>query len=208
MKLLSTKQAYSKAFKTFKLTEEWNKIFGDPERSGGWIIYAKDKHGKTTLALLIANLLSGHEKVLYMSAEEGISKNLIETSQRVGIKDGDKKIKWLGYTSYEELTVHLEKRTCPKVVIIDNWTVYNDEMTKKDVLDLQEKYKNKLFIFLAHEDRKEPDGAKAKLWKKLSQIIIRVEGLKAFVSGRCPGGTITINEEKSQIYWGTEITQP
>jgi len=64
------------------------------------------------------------------------------------------------------------------------------------------KHPNKLFVFIAHQDRKQPDGSVAKLIKKLAKIIIRVEGLSCFISGRCPGGILQIDEEKSKLYHG------
>ena len=60
-------------------------------------------------------------------------------------------------------------------------------------------------VLLAHMEKNEPYTATAKLAKKLAKIIIRVDGLTAFVSGRCPGGIITINEQTAQLYHGSKI---
>jgi len=60
-------------------------------------------------------------------------------------------------------------------------------------------------IFLAHEEKREPYTATAKLCKKLAKIIVHIEGLTAFISGRCPGGTITINEQTAMLYHGSQI---
>lgn len=207
MRLISIKQAYSKKFQTFDLDDDWREIFGNPEKNGAWLVYGRDKHGKTTLTLMLAKMLSDFEKVTCCFAEEGISKNIIETAKRVGIDDTNKNIKLSGYETFEELDARLSKRESSRITIVDNITVYNDEVTKKQLLEFIRKHEKKLIIFLAHEERKEPQGALAKLWKKLSKIILHVEGLKAFVSGRCPGGTIIINEEKSQTYWGTETPE-
>lgn len=204
MRLISIKQAYNKKFQTFEFDDEWKEIFGNPEKNGAWLVYGRDKHGKTTFTLMLAKMLSKFEKVNCFFIEEGISKNIIDTAKRVGIDDTNKRIKLSGYESFEELSERLSKRESARIVIIDNMTVYSDEVTKKQLIALLRRYEKKLIIFLAHEDRKEPQGSLAVLWKKLSKIIVRVEGLKAFVSGRCPGGEITINEEKSQTYWGTE----
>lgn len=207
MRLLSIKQAYSKQFKTLDLDDEWKSIFGEVEKTGRWIVYGKEKHGKTITAFMLAKMLSEHGKVACVLAEEGLSKNVIETMHRVGISDSNRRIGVTGYESFEDLEKRIAKRQSAWCWIVDNITVYKDEASKKQLLEFYRKFEHdKLIIFLAHEERKEPEGAIARLWKKLSQIIIRVEGLVAEVSGRCPGGQIIINEEKANIYWGTEKT--
>jgi hypothetical protein len=57
-------------------------------------------------------------------------------------------------------------------------------------------------VVIAHEERKEPYTAAAKLAKKLAKIVVRVEGLTAFISGRCPGGVIAVDELKSEMFHG------
>jgi hypothetical protein len=74
-------------------------------------------------------------------------------------------------------------------------------------MDLLNEHPKKLFIFLAHEQNGNPHTAAAVLCKMLAKIIIRVEGLACHVSGRCPGGTLIIDEEKALIYHGTQIFQ-
>lgn len=207
MKLISIKQAYSKTFKTLDLDDDWISIFGEVEKTGRWTIYGREKHGKTITMFMLAKMLSTHGKIACVLAEEGISKNVIDTMKRTGIDDRNRQIGVTGYESWEELEKRIAKRQSAWCWIIDNITVYKDEASKKQLLEMARKFENdKLIIFLAHEERKEPEGAIARLWKKLSQIIIRVEGLVAEVSGRCPGGQIIINEEKANIYWGTEKT--
>jgi len=61
----------------------------------------------------------------------------------------------------------------------------------------------KLIICLAHEERKEPYPAVARMAKKLSKVYVQVRGLKAFVTSRfSTGGELVINDEMSEIYWG------
>ena len=72
--------------------------------------------------------------------------------------------------------------------------------------EIQLKYDDKLFIFLAHEDRGEPYTAPARFAKKMAKIIMYVEGLRVVVSGRAPGGQFNIDEQKSKLYHG-EITE-
>jgi len=64
---------------------------------------------------------------------------------------------------------------------------------------------DKLFIFIAHEDRGEPYTATAKMIKRLADRIVRVQGLVATVGGRTKGGQFIIDQEKAMIIHGSNI---
>lgn len=207
MRTISVKQAYSKKFKTFDFDGIWKDVMDNPETSGGWIIHGDEKQGKSTFALMLANYLTRFEKVLYISAEEGVSKHFIGVMRRLGIKDKNKRFKLHEYEEWSEIEKRLKMRTCPKIVFIDNITVYRDEMTKTDLKNILQEHQNKLIVFVSHEERGKPDTAQGRYWRKLSKIIVRVLGLKAFVTGRCTGGNLIIDEERALLYHGTEITE-
>ena len=48
----------------------WADAFGKRDFGGAWLVYGREKHGKTTFALMFARVLSHKEPVLYISAEE------------------------------------------------------------------------------------------------------------------------------------------
>lgn len=205
---ISVKTLLEKKYKTFEFKGEYEPYLGTPEKGGCWIIYGPEKNGKTLLALKMAKYLSEYDKVRYVSAEEGTGKEFQENAARAGL---DEKVTNLIFTDYEpleELEIVLQNRKGPKVVFIDNITVYNDELKNGELRRLLKKYEHITFIFLAHEEKKEPYTATAKLCKKLAKIIIRIEGLTAFISGRVPGGNYQILETKSDLYHGTQIKQP
>lgn len=204
MRTLSIKQAYAKKFKTFAFDGIWKPVFGDPETTGAWIVQGDEKHGKSTFALILANYLTQFGKVLYISAEEGVSKHFVETMQRLGLSDTNRKFQIGEYEPWEVIEKRLAKRQCQKIVFIDNMTAYRDETTKSMFQQLLRKHTDKLIILVSHEERGLPDTAQGKLWRKLSKIIVRVEGMKAFVEGRCPKGTLLIDEEKALLYHGTK----
>ncbi|MFC3159011.1 hypothetical protein SAMN05443633_107168 [Chryseobacterium arachidis] len=203
MKSISVKQALSIVFKQFEFKDLWLKAFGQPETTGFWYLGGAEKNGKTTFAMMLAKYLASFGKVLYVSAEEGFSKDIISAMVFAGLSDTEKNFKLLDYMPWEELVQKFESRKCPKIIFIDNTTVYRDEITRKMVLELKEKHKNKLIIFVSHEEKGLPDSALGTVWRKLSKIIVQAEGLRAIISGRCPGGTLNINEEKANLYWGT-----
>lgn len=183
----------------------WADAMGQPEHNGCWIIYGIDKNGKTTFALQLANYLTTFDKVLYVSAEEGISMAFRDSCTRVGIDASNRKLTVLDYITIEELDEKLSKRKSARVVFLDNATIYADEMKGGIFRQLLAKYPTKLFVVLAHEERGDPYTAFAKLVKKLAKVIVRVKGLACQVSGRCPGGIIMIEENTATLYWGMQI---
>lgn len=205
MRTLSVKQAYSKKFKTFEFDGIWQEVMDNPETTGGWIIHGDEKQGKSTFALMLANYLSQFEKVLYISAEEGVSKHFTEMMQRMGITDTNKRFKLVEYQEWEDLEERFKKRQCEKIIFIDNITVYRDEITKATLKKLLKEHSNKLIIFISHEERKLPDTAQGQYWRKMSKIIIRVVGMNAQVGGRCTGGNLVIDEERAMLYHNSNI---
>lgn len=170
---------------------------------GCWLIYGAEKNGKTWVALRIAKELARHERVVYISAEEGLEDSFKAAVIRAGLTAADK----INTEEYINIDKIVEKYKWPKaanVIILDNLTVYTDEMKpselKKKLID---KLPNKLIILIAHEERREAFPALARMAKKIASVVINVRGLKAFIISRfATGGEIIIDEEKSTLYWG------
>lgn len=200
---LSVKNLYDKKFKIFNFKGIWLKIFGTPTTAGIWLIYGKEKNGKTWAALLIADYLSQFCKVLYVSAEEGMDMEFQQACKRAKI-DKSSNIVFIEYEPIEELYDRLRKQKAPKVVILDNLTIYNEELKATGIKRLKQDFPNTLFICVAHEERNKPYTAAATMASKLAKVIIRVSGLSLLVGGRVPGGTINIDEEKAQLFHGHE----
>lgn len=181
-------------------------VIGNAERKGCWIIYGCEKNGKTWFTLKLAKEIAKHERVAYISAEEGLDDSFTDAIRRAGITTSDD-ILWDEYLSVDEIIEKFQKQRSANIIVIDNLTMYSDELkpteVKKRLLDA---LPNKLIIFVAHEERKEAYPAIARMAKKLAKVIFHVEGLKAFVTSRfSPGGEITIDKEKSEIYHGSNI---
>lgn len=201
---LTIKNIYDKKYKTIALQGEWKKAMGEPEHNGIWLLYGKDKNGKTWFALKLADELSKEERVLYISAEEGIAKAFRDTCLRVGLDSGNRRIHAIDYEPIEDLQERLSRRRCERIIFIDNLTIYKDDLKGNGLYKLMQSHPEKLFILLAHEERNEPYTAVAKLAHKLAKIIIHTKGLACQVYGRCPGGVLNIDESKSMLYWGTQ----
>jgi predicted ATP-dependent serine protease len=201
---------YSKKFECIDwCSAEFAEAFNDVEASGCWLIWGQEKNGKTRFALMLANeLTKTARRVLYISAEEGISRAFVKNCKISGIETGNKRLQFETYISYDELLAKLNKQRSPDVVIIDNCTIYNDEITKKELKQILSKYKHKIFVFVAHEERNEPYTALARMCKKLANVIVYVEGLACMVNGRVKSSNLIIDENIARIYYGiNQLTQ-
>jgi len=201
-KALSIQNLYSKTFQTLQMDGDLATVFGQPEANGAWLIWGKDKNGKTRWSLQLADYLSKQLSVLYVPAEEGFGKAFVESCQRANIDTKNKSLRFLEYISVIDLMERLSKRRGEDVVFIDNVTFYNDELKHGVLKKLLQAFPKKLFVFIAHEDRNEPHTSTAKLIKKLAKVIMYVEGMSCVVSGRVPGGMLHIDESKAKIYHG------
>jgi DNA polymerase III delta prime subunit len=209
-KFYTLKTMKKKTEKRFPFTGTWKDVFGLPTLVGMWIIYGAEKHGKTTFALMLADYLSKFLKVLYISAEEGVDADFIAATQRANCQEHTNRLTFCDIIELDVLEEMLTKKQHPKVIFVDNTSAYYDELKGGGVRRILQKYKHKvLFVFIAHEEKNEPDGAHSKLIKKFAKRIIRVIGLAAFVSGRgIVPNQILINDEKAMLYHGSSIKKP
>lgn len=206
MRAFTAKGILERKLKILTLTGIWQQIFGEPERNGKmWLVYGEEKQGKTWFAMLLAQYLSTAEPVLYISAEEGLGKTYQDVILRANFDTKNRKFKAHGFVEMQQLKEALKKRYAPKIVFIDNVTVYVEELKNGGLQELIRENPDKLFIFIAHEDRNEPYTATAKMIKRLADRIVRVQGLVATVGGRTDGGQYKIDEEKAMIIHGSEI---
>lgn len=204
---ITVKTLLNKKFKTFRFTGIWEKVLGEQERGGIWVIYGNEKNGKTTLALLLSEYLTKFENLNYVSAEEGTGFTFQQNIARAKIDFKNTKIKFHDFLEMEELETMLSKRQSAKIIVIDNATAYVDDLKTAVLRKLKRQFPDTLFIIMAHMEKNEPTTAMAKLAKKLCNVYFRVEGLTAFVGGRCPGGILTINDQTAMLFHGSEISK-
>lgn len=209
-RVLTIKNLYDKVYSYLPLSGEWKAIGDHTEDSGLWLIYGKEKNGKTTFALKLAYYLSGIKKVLYVSAEEGTDTNITKTCQRIGIPVTNNTLHFIEYLPIKELKEKLSKRKSANIIFIDNTSEYRYEMKNKDVSDLLKMFPTKLFIFLAHEsdkDKGEPDVALAKFCKKKAKRVFHIVGLSAQILGRIQTAVIPVESETAALCHGDNINQ-
>lgn len=183
---------------------------GDATIGGCWIVYGAEKNGKSWFVLKMVKELARFERVHYISAEEGLKDSFQAVMKRAGITTADD-ILWDEYLPVfsddkdeETIITKFQKQRSANIIVIDNLTMYADDMKKSEMKKrLMDALPNKLIIFVAHEERKQPAPAIAGYAKKLANVIFHVVGLKAIVTSRFGGGgELVIDEEKCEIYHG------
>lgn len=200
---LSVSNVANARFKTLEFEGEWLAAVGRPELTGAWFIYGPPKHGKTTFAMMAIKYLSGFERSAYDSIEEGLSLSIQLAMERVDMDEASGRVVLLDKMEIGELVKYLKRHKSPNVVVIDS--VQFADLTFAQYKRLKEAFPRKLFIYVSHVEGRQPDGQVAKrIWRD-SNVVFRVEGYRAFPSGRYGGGEyIDIWPEKADEYWGLD----
>lgn len=204
---LTVQNLYSKRYKTYEFSGIFKEVFGQPSIHGIWLIYGKDKNGKTWGTLLIVNYLSQFAKIWYISAEEGTDMEFQAAAKRANIDPNNRNIHFSEYVGIEDIKSRLSARKAPHVVVIDNLSMYKGEISSEGVKQLKLEHPDTHFIMVAHEERGQPYTAAAIMAKKLAKVIIRAQGLALMIGGRVPGGQVTIDDKKALLFHGDEIQQ-
>ncbi len=190
----------------------WADAFGKRDFGGAWLVYGREKHGKTTFALMFARVLSHKEPVLYISAEEDPrSSDFQAAMMRAGIMVGDRNLYFLPYMDFEDIAATLRKRRAPRIVFLDNLTKYRRRVRPDRLTDLLDEFPKTTFVFLGHENPKdgEPLGALAFECKIFGAMVIRIEGLVAKVIGRGDAsGELVIDEKQASLYYRNILKSP
>ena len=206
-KSLSVKDIMSKKYKTIPFTGEFLEAFGQPERTGVWIIWGNSGNGKSTFALQLCAELSKHGKVLYNSLEEGsgltFRNRLADLSESI-----EKKRFNVINEPIEDMSERLLRRRSADFIVIDSFQYSG--MTYPQYRKLKDKHADKLLIFVSHAQGSRPAGRSATsvLYDAAQKIFIN--GFKATTNGRSigsNGGTYIIWEEEATKIHGQKFTK-
>ena len=199
---LTAKEVLTKKFKTFPFTGKWQDAFGEPERTGVWLIWGRSGNGKSSFVMQMCKELSKFGRVAYNSLEEGASRTMQMSLARHGMVDAGHRFALLNAESMEDLDARLEKRKSYDIVVIDSFQY--TMMTYRDYIGFKTRHKDKLIIFISHASGKMPMGKSAVSVMYDASLKIWVEGFKAFSKGRFFGktGEYTIWDEGAEKYWG------
>lgn len=204
---ISNKNVLTAKFEVADFDGEFLASFGRPELRGAWIIYGGSGSGKTTFVMQVCKYLTRFRRVAYNSLEQGLSLSLQKAWERVGMQEVGNKIILLNKEQLKDLRVRLLKKQSPDVIVIDS-VHYLRRFNMDQYQNLRDEFPSKLFIFVSHEKGGMPKGMMAQNIRYDSEIKIRVEGYKAFVTTRYEvaergegGADFIIWEQGAQDYW-------
>lgn len=201
-KALSPRDIERMRIRTIPFEGAFGEAFGNPSRTGVWIMWGESGSGKTSMALLLAKELTKYGRVAYNSLEQGASlsmKQAIERHELTSLR-GSRFV--LLSEELDILSERLSRRQSPDFVIIDSlqYTGLDYRAYKR----FKALHRNKLIIFVSHAEGIQPDGRTAHKVKYDAEMKIFVEGYRATSKGRyfgTPGAYYTIWEEGANEYW-------
>lgn len=204
---ISNKNVLTAKFEVAEFDGAFLASFGKPELRGAWIIYGGSGSGKTSFVMQVCKYLTRFRRVAYDSLEQGLSLSLQKAWERVGMEEVGNRIILLNKESLKDLRLRLSKKQSPDVVVVDS-VHYWLGLKMSDYINLRNDFPDKLFIFVSHEKGGQPDGKLAQKIRYDSDIKIRVEGYKAFVTTRYEvaergegGADFVIWEQGANDYW-------
>lgn len=204
---ISNKNVLTAKFEVAEFDGAFLASFGKPELRGAWIIYGGSGSGKTSFVMQVCKYLTRFRRVAYDSLEQGLSLSLQKAWERAGMEEVGNRIILLNKESLKDLRLRLAKKQSPDVVVVDS-VHYWLGLKMSDYINLRNDFPDKLFIFVSHEKGGQPDGKLAQKVRYDSDIKIRVEGYKAFVTTRYEvaergegGADFIIWEQGAQDYW-------
>lgn len=137
-------------FDYYELTKPWDKIIGKPEKNGSIMMYSPAGSGKSTVALLMCHEFARHEKVLFVPAEEGISKTLQDKVKRIGL--GSSPIEFHDWKGHEDLKKYLLGHKI-KVLCIDSYTIIDERLASFEAFRLWCKENDIFFITIVQQTK-------------------------------------------------------
>ena len=204
---ISNKNVLTAKFEVAEFDGAFLASFGKPELRGAWIIYGGSGSGKTSFVMQVCKYLTRFRRVAYDSLEQGLSLSLQKAWERAGMEEVGNRIILLNKESLKDLRLRLTKKQSQDVVVVDS-VHYWLGLKMSDYINLRNDFPDKLFIFVSHEKGGQPDGKLAQKIRYDSDIKIRVEGYKAFVTTRYEvaehgegGADFIIWEQGAQDYW-------
>lgn len=194
-KTLGVTQFLSMKKKTMSFDGAWKEAIGEPECCGSWYISGASASGKTRFCCLLAKYISGFERVLYNSLEEGDSVSLQKAFRAVGMEEANKRVILTVKEPLEEMIERLKAKRSPNVIFIDSLQYIALNRTR--YLKMVEMFPRKLFIIISHAKGNNPPSDFALFVKYDAFVKIWVEGYVAKCESRYRDG----NDEGKYIIW-------
>ncbi len=199
-KALSSTEILAKKFETFDFSPAWKDAFDEPETNGIWLAYGDSGNGKTAFIMELAKELSRFGGVLINSLEEGLRKTIQDAWIRHRMSE-HRKVQLLNKEPMPILQERLKKQKSKKFIIIDS--IQYTKMTFPQILDMKDRFSDRLFVFISQKDKNKPSGQTAEKVMYDADLKILIEGFRAISKGRYIGklGYYTIWEDGAKMYW-------
>ena len=178
----SPKEIARKSYKTLAWGGRWEQAFGQPEENSTWFITGPSASGKSSFVMQMAEELTHHGRVLYMSYEEGVS---LSFQQRLLLFGLDRRQGWIRVCtkgSVKDLEARLKRRGSPKFIIVDSFQEAGWGWPETEALI--DAFPKKSFIFISQEDKGKPIGKPAVRLRYKAGVKVRVAGFRAWCQGR------------------------
>lgn len=204
---LSVSDVLSMKKETLPFEGAWKDAFGEPERTGVWIVWGRSGNGKTSFVLQLCKELCKWGRVVYDSLEEGGSLTMQNAFRRHKMQDVRGRLTLLDCEPMDELSERLSKRKSAEFVVVDSFQY--TQMNYKQYLQFKTAHKDKLLIFVSHATGTMPAGRSAVSMMYDASLKVWVEGYRAFSKGRFIGrtGSYTVWEESAKKYWGESYSE-
>ena len=199
----SASEVLAKKVPAIPFEGRWRDAFGEPGRTGVWIIWGQSANGKSSFAMQLAKELCKYGRVAYNSLEESLSLSFQQNMQRCRMDEEAGRFLVLDREPMEELSARLGKQRSPDFVIIDS--LQYSGLNYSEYKRLKEAHPKKLFIFISHADGDRPKGATAAKVQYDADMKILVQGYRAICKGRYipdAGQHYSIWAEAEVKYWG------
>lgn len=202
----SINDLYTKKRKLFKLPTGLHELIGEAELTGSWIVWGDSGMGKTSFTCQLAKALCTVDKVIYNSLEEGDSQTLKKAFKRVKMEEVRGKL-FPCQMDIGEIREWLKRQRSPRIVIVDS--AQYTGLSVPEYKKLVKEFKNVLWIWIAHEEGKKPEGTLAKKIRFDAHVKIRVVGFKAWAISRYQDKPqpYVISETKADEYWGAGLIE-
>lgn len=172
---------------------EWEKAFGQPGKTGTWLIWGNSGNGKSSFVIQLAKELCQYGKVAYNSLEESTGLSLQKSLNIHKMEEVSKRFLILDRESIDDLSIRLKKKRSPDMVIIDSFQYSG--LTYAAYKRFKESHPKKLLIFVSHAEGVNPEGRSARKVMYDADVKIFVQSFRAVCKGRFitePGNHFTI----------------
>lgn len=199
---MTSYQTASRRLKYYPFEGEWAEAFGQPERSGIWIVWGDSGNGKSSFVMQLTKNLCRWERALYFSLEEGRSGTLVASMNRHKMHEAGRRIYYYDTTNFAEIKEIIRSHPHRRVIVIDSLQYLGIKMA--DYKAFKTEFGNRTIIFTSHANGEKPRTSLGESVMYDAMMKIQVKVFLATTKGRYMGKKryYTVWDEGAKLYWG------